>query len=332
MLLDVRNLRVTFPVRAGGILRPKFKTLVAVNDVSFQIKQGEALGVVGESGCGKSSLGRAILRLIEPTAGSVLWLGKDLVMLPEDEMNAVRQDLQIVFQDPLSSHNPTMSVGEIIGEPLTVFHPELSKTQREEKVGEIMREVHLRKDFVNRYPHELSGGECQRVSIARAMILSPKLIVFDEPMSALDVSTQAAIIRLIKLLLEKTNVSILFISHDLSVVWHLCQRLLVMYLGKLVEVADRESLFRQPRHPYTKALISAILIPDPALEKQRKRVQVQGEVPSPMNMPSGCVFRTRCPHASSLCATAVPKLEDVGSGRSVACHHWRDHVEEVPVT
>lgn len=259
------------------------------------------------------------------TQGRVVWMGQDLAGLNKSQMKGLRREMQIVFQDPLSSHNPRMTVGSIIGEPLTVFKPEIGKAARETEVQAVMRDVGLSPEIANRYPHELSGGQCQRVGIARAMILKPKLVICDEPVSALDVSTQAQVINVLRRLQREHGVALIFISHDLSVVRHLCQRILVMYLGHLMEIGTRDQMFDQPRHPYTQALINAVPIPDPRLQRAKPRVVVTGDLPSPLEPPSGCVFRTRCPYASQVCIKRIPELEVVADGQKVACHHWREN-------
>jgi|TARA_R110001583_G_scaffold17679_1_gene71193 oligopeptide transport system ATP-binding protein len=320
VLLDVKDLKVHFDVPAGGILFKKTVPLKAVDGVSFQIKAGETLGVVGESGCGKSTLGRAILRLIEPSAGEAIWLGRDLASINHKQMQALRADLQIIFQDPLASLDPRMTIGQIISEPLITHRPELTKAQVRDEVREIMERVGLLPDMINRYAHEFSGGQCQRIGIARAMILRPKLIVCDEAVSALDVSIQAQIVNLLQELQREFGLALLFISHDLSVVRHISHRILVLYLGNVMEIADRDTIYNAPKHPYTKALISAVPIPDPVLERNKERIVLTGELPSPINPPSGCVFRTRCPFAREKCATDVPKIEFLGPKHQVACH------------
>jgi len=325
-LLSVRDLKVHFDVRVGGILAGRYKPLKAVDGVSFDLQAGETLGIVGESGCGKSTLGRAILRLIEPSAGRTVWLGQDLAALDPKAMRARRQDMQIIFQDPLASLNPRMTVGEIIAEPLRTFEPGIGRKAVKARVKDMMAKVGLLPQMINRYPHEFSGGQCQRIGIARAMVLGPKLIVCDEPVSALDVSIQAQIVNLLMRLQQEFGLSLLFISHDLSVVRHISHRIMVLYLGRVMEIADREAIYARPRHPYTKALISAVPIPDPDKEQAKRRLVLQGDLPSPLAPPSGCVFRTRCPKATELCARETPPLEPDGSGdpHLVACHHWRE--------
>jgi len=325
-LLSVRDLKVHFDVRVGGVFAGRYKPLKAVDGVSFDLKAGETLGIVGESGCGKSTLGRAILRLIEPTAGRAVWLGEDLSSLGTEAMRAKRQDMQIIFQDPLASLNPRMTVGEIIAEPLRTFEPGIGRQAIRARVKDMMAKVGLLPQMINRYPHEFSGGQCQRIGIARAMILDPKLIVCDEPVSALDVSIQAQIVNLLMRLQQEFDLSLLFISHDLSVVRHISHRIMVLYLGKVMEIADRDSIYARPRHPYTKALITAVPIPDPDKERSKRRLVLQGDLPSPLAPPSGCVFRTRCPKATELCAREAPALEgtEAGARHLVACHHWQD--------
>jgi oligopeptide transport system ATP-binding protein len=323
-LLQVEGLKVHFPVAVRKGLRTRTVALKAVDGVSFSLGSGEALGVVGESGCGKSTLGRAVVQLVRRTEGRILWLGRDLSALSPDEMRPLRREVQIVFQDPLASHNPRMTARQIIGEPLGVLAPEMGAAQREAEVEAMMRAVGLNPELADRYPHELSGGQSQRVGIARAMILKPKLVVCDEPVSALDVSTQAQVINLIKRLKRDYGVAIIFISHDLSVVRQLCDRVMVMYLGHLVEIGPRDGIFDRPLHPYTRALLDAVPTPDPRRQRAKIRTAIKGEIPSPLDPPSGCVFRTRCPHATTVCIKAFPPLEDADEGQSVACHHWRE--------
>lgn len=322
-LLSVRNLKVYFPIISGGLIR-KTMPLKAVDDVSFNLYEGETLGVVGESGCGKSTLGRGILQLLELSGGEVVWLGTHIEGLSAPEMKGYRKELQIIFQDPLASLNPRMTIGDIIAEPLTVHFPELSTDQRKQRVREMMEQVGLLPLMINRYPHEFSGGQCQRIGVARAMILKPRLIVCDEPVSALDVSIQAQIINLIKDLQDAFGLSLIFISHDLSIVRHISHHIMVLYLGNMMEISDKENLYRNPKHPYTKALISAVPIPDPELEKNKKRLVLEGDLPSPLFPPSGCVFRTRCPLAQDICAEQKPEMTRITDGHQVACHFW-DH-------
>jgi len=322
-LLEVRDLKVHFPVKTGALISREV-ALKAVDGVSFTLAQGETLGVVGESGCGKSTLGRAVLNLIAPTAGEVVWLGRPIQGLSAADMRPLRRDMQIVFQDPLAALDPRMTVGEIIGEPLDTFLPSLPKAERKARVQEMMAKVGLSPQMANRYPHEFSGGQCQRIGVARAMILNPKLIVCDEPVSALDVSIQAQIINLLMRLQREFNLSLILISHDLSVVRHISHRVMVLYLGRVMEIASRDELYAGPRHPYTQALISAVPIPDPDREANKPRVILAGDMPSPFEPPSGCLFRTRCPRATTLCGETAPPEDHVSESHRVFCHHWRD--------
>jgi oligopeptide transport system ATP-binding protein len=318
-LLSVRDLKVHFPVKTGGLLG-RTVPLKAVDGISFDLKAGETLGIVGESGCGKSTLGRAILQLLPATAGSVAWLGKPIV--PSD-VHEMRREMQVVFQDPLASLDPRMTAGDIIAEPLRNYQGSLSRADVTARVQDMMAKVGLLPAMINRYPHEFSGGQCQRIGIARAMILRPKLVVCDEPVSALDVSIRAQVVNLLMALQKEFGLSLIFISHDLSVVRHISHRVMVLYLGRIMELADRDSLYAAPRHPYTQALIAAVPIPDPDKERAKRRIILTGDPPSPLNPPSGCVFRTRCPHATEICSQTVPPLESAGPGHEVACHHWR---------
>ncbi len=315
-LLSVRGLKVYFPVRQGGL----FGRQLALKAVD--VRAGETLGVVGESGSGKSTIGRAVLQLIKPTAGQVVWLGENIAGFSRAKMKPKRQSLQIVFQDPLASLNPRMTAGDIIAEPLDTFEPGIGRDERRRRVEEIMAKVGLLPQMINRYPHEFSGGQNQRIGIARAMILRPKLIIADEPVSALDVSIRAQIINLLGDLQKEFGISLIFISHDLAVVRHVSHRVLVLYLGKVMEIADSTALNARPRHPYTQALLSAAPVPDPTVEREKRRIVLQGDLPSPLNPPSGCVFRTRCPKAQAKCAAEIPKLEPRGGSADhlVACH------------
>jgi len=321
VLLSVRDLKVHFPVRTGGVLFGRYRQLKAVDGISFDLKAGETLGVVGESGCGKSTLGRAILQLLPATTGVVTWLGQPLGA--DADLNAVRRDMQVVFQDPLASLDPRMTAGDIIAEPLRNFYPDLGGAEITRQVRDMMAKVGLLPSMINRYPHEFSGGQCQRIGIARAMILKPKLVVCDEPVSALDVSVRAQVINLLMGLQRDLGLSLIFISHDLAVVRHISHRVMVLYLGKIMELADRDALYLTPRHPYTQALLAAVPVPDPALERAKARVILRGDPPSPLDPPSGCVFRTRCPHATDVCVAEIPGLENAGGAQEVACHHWR---------
>lgn len=315
-LLSVRHLEKRYPVR-GGLLSKSTNTVVAVDDVSFDIGRGESLGLVGESGCGKTTTGRCILRLIEPTSGQVEFDGRDLLKLNASEMRAARRHMQMIFQDPFASLNPRMTVASIVEEPL-IIHRMGSKPEREARAAELLNLVGLDPAFMKRFPHEFSGGQRQRIGIARALALNPQLIIADEPVSALDVSVQAQIVNLLKDLQEKLNLTFLFIAHDLSVVQHFSNRIGVMYLGKLVELAPARQLFRTPLHPYTKVLLSSIPIPDPAARK--KREGLQGEVPSLLSPPSGCRFHPRCPIAVDRCKTEEPPLRQIQSEQFAACH------------
>ena len=319
-LLSVNDLKVHFPIK-GGILGTTFAHVRAVDGVSFDLKPGETLGIVGESGCGKSTLGRALLRLIKSTEGRVVWAGKDLFSLGPKALRTERRQMQIIFQDPLASLDPRMSVETIIGKPLRIFHPELSRAEVRKRVFETMNQVGLAASMANRYPHEFSGGQCQRIGIARAIILKPRLIVCDEPVSALDVSIQAQIINLLMELQRELGVSLLFISHNLAVVRHISHRVMVLYLGKVMEIAERDDFYARPLHPYSQALISAVPIADPKLERGRPRVLLQGDIPSPINPPSGCRFRTRCPKATPVCTAQEPEMRGYGNGHFAACHH-----------
>jgi len=322
-ILSVRDLKVHFPLRGKGLFSSSIP-LKAVDGVSFDLFPRETLGIVGESGCGKSTLGRAILHLLPPTSGKVVWLGEDLTLLPSEALRRKRQEMQIVFQDPLASLDPRMTIGDIIAEPLRTFQPHLTKSQIQDRVMEILPQVGLNPFMRNRYPHEFSGGQCQRIGIARAMILKPKLIICDEPVSALDVSIRAQIVNLLQDLQEKFGISLIFISHDLSIVRHICHRIMVLYLGRVMEIAPAAEIYNHPRHPYTKALISAVPIPDPRKERKKQRTLLKGDLPSPVAPPSGCVFRTRCPQADARCAAEVPILETAENERHlVACHYWR---------
>ncbi len=315
-LIEVRGLVKYFPVR-GGILQRTQGWVKAVDDVSFTIRRGETLGLVGESGCGKTTVGRLLLRLIEPTAGQVLFEGRDLTSASGSELKALRREMQIIFQDPFSSLDPRSQIADSIGEGLLI-HGVRDARERRRLVLDIMRRVGLAEDHMRRYPHEFSGGQRQRIGIARALVLQPKFIVCDEPVSALDVSIQAQVLNLLKQLQREFKLTYMFIAHNMSVVEHISDRIVVMYLGKVVEVAERMELYRNPQHPYTQALMSAIPVPNPDLK--RERTILTGDVPSPLNPPSGCPFHPRCPVAIDVCSRVVPPLIDLGGEHLAACH------------
>ena len=319
-LLRVEDLSVRFQVAGRGFMAKK-QSLRAVDGVSFDIRPGETLGIVGESGCGKSTLTRAILNLVSPSGGTVHWGDRDLTTLNKKSMNALRRHIQIVFQSPLASLNPRMTIGEIIAEPLDVFEPHLSKEERSTRARNMMETVGLRPDMAGRYPNEFSGGQCQRASIARAMIANPQLLICDEAVSALDVSIKAQIINLLKKLQKETGIAIIFVSHDLAIVRQISHRVLVMYLGKVMELAPANTLFADPQHPYTKALLEAVPRPDPAYERNKVATVLKGDIPSPLSPPSGCVFRTRCPVAKPNCIRSVPELTGQDGIHKVACHY-----------
>jgi oligopeptide/dipeptide ABC transporter ATP-binding protein len=318
-LLQVRGLRKYFEVRGKGVFRRTTAHVQAVDGIDFDLAPGETLGIVGESGCGKSTLGRTILQLIPATDGNVLYGGRDLTGLSKREMRELRQDLQIVFQDPYASLDPRMPVSAIVAEPLRI-HGRYGDGGKA-RVRELLELVGLRAEHANRFPHEFSGGQRQRIGIARALALEPKVLILDEPVSALDVSIQAGIINLLRELQERLGLAYIFIAHDLSVVRHISHRVAVMYLGKIVELGTAQQLYEQPTHPYTQALLSAVPIPDPVRERARTRIVLEGDVPNPINPPSGCRFRTRCWKATELCAQEVPELVDRGHGHPSACHY-----------
>jgi oligopeptide/dipeptide ABC transporter ATP-binding protein len=314
-LLEVKELKQYFPIK-GGIFGRTVNHVKAVDGVSFEIYEGETVSIVGESGCGKSTTGRAILRLDEPTSGKILFNGEDLLQLSKEKMRQMRRDLQVIFQDPYASLNPRQTVGRIIEEAMEILNV-IPKKERAQRTIELLEQVGLRADMVNRYPHEFSGGQRQRIGIARALAVQPKLLICDEAVSALDVSVQAQVLNLLKKLQKEYKLTYLFISHDLGVVRHISDRIIVMYLGNIVEIADKKSLFENPQHPYTKALLSAI--PAPTRKQKRERVILKGDVPSPINPPTGCRFHTRCPIATDQCKVNTPKLRQIETGQYVAC-------------
>ncbi len=318
-LVEVTDLKMHFPISEGIIFQKSVGAVKAVDGVSFTIKRGETLGLVGESGCGKTTTGRCILQLETPTEGQIKFDGVEMTTLEARGLREMRRRIQVIFQDPYSSLNPRMKVGDIVGEPMYVHGVEPDKKARRARVRELLSTCGLRPEMDDRYPHEMSGGQRQRVGIARALALEPEFIICDEPVSALDVSIQAQVINLLEDLREKFNLTYLFIAHDLSVVRHLCHRVAVMYLGKIVELADCDELYDNPQHPYTKALLSAVPVPDPEVERKRQRIIVTGEVPSPINPPSGCVFHPRCSIAVENCRRDVPELRELSPGHWAAC-------------
>jgi oligopeptide transport system ATP-binding protein len=332
VLLQVDNLKMHFPITQGIVFQRQVGAIKAVDGLSFKLFRGETLGLVGESGCGKSTTGRAILQLYRPTDGQVNFEGIELTTMKGEELRKTRRRMQMIFQDPYASLNPRMTVGSIIGEPLEVHGLGGSKKERQEIVQGLLKTVGLNPYFVNRYPHEFSGGQRQRIGVARALAVRPSFIVCDEPISALDVSIQAQIINLLEDLQREMDLTYLFIAHDLSVVRHISDRIAVMYLGKIVELADRDALYENPMHPYTQALLSAVPIPDPVIETERRRVILEGDVPSPANPPKGCNFNTRCPQVMDVCRDNDPTFTDIGgTGHYVACFLY-DEVKPIPVT
>ena len=323
-LVEVRHLKMHFPVTQGILLQKVIGQVKAVDDVSFTIRQGETLGLVGESGCGKTTTGRCILRLLTPTSGEIKFDGLDITRLDQSALREVRRKIQVIFQDPYSSLNPRMTIGQIIGEGPMVYKLTKSKTENLDRVKELLSLAGLPTNVHTRYPHELSGGQRQRVGIARALSMNPSFIVCDEAVSALDVSIQAQIINLLEDLQERLGLTYLFIAHDLSVVRHISNRVAVMYLGHIAELTESRRLYREPLHPYTQALLSAVPIPDPVAEAEREHIILRGEVPSPLNPPSGCVFHPRCPIATDQCKAETPKFEEKRPGHWVACHHALD--------
>jgi len=320
LLLRVENLVKYFPVSSGSFFRRQASVVHAVDDISFDLHRGETLGLVGESGCGKSTTGRTILQLYRPTSGSVYLEGVDLVKLKGKDLRMIRRKMQMIFQDPYASLNPRMTVGEIVSDPLLVYNEAKSRKEIDEEVRYLLGLVKLDPSYTNRYPHEFSGGQRQRIGVARALALRPQLIVCDEPISALDVSIQAQVVNLLVELQKQFKLTYLFIAHDLSMVRHVCDRVAVMYLGVIIELADCHELYHNPLHPYTQALLSSVPIPDPNVEEKRQRTILKGEIPSPVNPPSGCRFRTRCPIVQAVCAKLKPEWREIKPSHFVACH------------
>ena len=327
-LLVVRDLYKYFPIHAGIVSR-HVGDVKAVDGIDFSIRSGETLGLVGESGSGKTTVGRVVLRLLPATKGEVIFDGRNVHQLPREEVRKLRKEMQIIFQDPYASLNPRMTVGDIIGEPLAIHHLAKGKAA-EDRVQELLRLVGLQSYHANRYPHEFSGGQRQRIGVARALAVSPKFIVADEPVSALDVSIQAQVVNLLQDLQAQFGLTFLFIAHDLAVVRHISNRVAVMYVGKIMEIADRDDLYENPLHPYTQALLSAIPIPDPKVEQRRKRILLTGDIPSPVNPPSGCRFHTRCPIAFDRCRVEVPPLKEYAPNHTAACHWVEEHGGQAP--
>ncbi len=328
-LCRVQDLKVHFPVRRG-LLQRQVASVKAVDGVSFEVEQGHTLGLVGESGCGKSTTVRAMLKLVPATAGSFQLEGREILTLAGNELRKARQHMQMVFQDPYASLNPRMTVFDTLAEPLRVHGIASARSELEDRVRTLMQQVGLSAAYMRRYPHEFSGGQRQRIGIARSVALKPKLVLLDEPVSALDVSIQAQILNLLADLQAELGLTYVFVAHDLAVVRHICRTISVMYLGRIVESSPAEDLFRSPRHPYTQALLSAIPVPDPVVERKRKRLVLKGEVPSPLNPPSGCHFHPRCPVATDRCKSEAPKLNEVERGRFVACHAVEDLAGKAP--
>jgi oligopeptide transport system ATP-binding protein len=332
IILKVRNLKKHFPIQRGLMIKRNVGYVYAVDGINFDIHEGETLGLVGESGSGKTTAGRTILQLYKPTEGEVEFAGNNLTSIKGEELRLLRPRMQMIFQDPYASLNPRMNVGDIISEPLLI-HTDMNRSQRMERVHQLLEMVGLNPRFDRRYPHEFSGGQRQRIGVARAMSLNPEFVVCDEPISALDVSVQAQVVNLLEDLQEQLGLTYLFIAHDLSMVRHISNRVAVMYLGKIMELADREDLYDNPMHPYTQALLSAVPVPDPVVEAERRRIILEGDVPSPVEPPPGCVFHTRCPLAVDICREEVPAFREVMPRHHVACHLVEENVDgtiEVP--
>ena len=319
LLLQVMNLKKYFPASKGLFTNRQVRFVKAVDDVSFDVYDGETLGLVGETGCGKTTVARTILQLYHPTSGKIIFDGVDLSSLPENDLRKMRRRMQMIFQDPYASLNPRMTVGSIISAPLDV-HTDLKRSEKQEKVQDLLKLVGLNPDFVNRYPHEFSGGQRQRIGIARALALSPDLVICDEPISSLDVSIQAQVVNLLEELQDRLGLTYIFVAHDLSMVRHISDRMVVMYLGKVMELADRNEIYLHPRHPYTKALMSAVPIPNPRKARDRQRIILKGDIPSPLNPPQGCNFNTRCPLAQEICFEKDPEYREIEPNHFVACH------------
>ncbi len=328
-VLRVQDLTVRFSSPGGGVFHRHERELKAVDGISFDLHEGETLGIVGESGCGKSTLARTVLGLIPPQRGRVLWMGEDITQLGAEQMRQKRKELQMVFQDPIASLNPRMTAGAIIAEPLWTFYPHMERLQVEERTRGIMKMVGLLPNQINRYPHEFSGGQCQRIGIARSLVLNPKLLICDEPVSALDVSIQAQIVNLLRDLQKKLGLALIFIAHDLSIVRHISDRVMVMYMGRSMELAEKKALYRRPYHPYTLALMKSVPVPDPNQARAiRQDEWLKGDMPSPFNPPKGCIFHSRCPHLVQRCQADVPALRRMEHGDWVACHR----AEELDLT
>jgi oligopeptide transport system ATP-binding protein len=319
VLLQVKNLKKYFPVSTGLFTNRQVRFVKAVDDVSFDVYDGETLGLVGETGCGKTTVARTILQLYHPTSGQIIFDGVDLTSLPENDLRKMRRRMQMIFQDPYASLNPRMTVGSIISAPLDV-HTNLTRSEKQDKVQDLLKLVGLNPDFVNRYPHEFSGGQRQRIGIARALALSPDLVICDEPISSLDVSIQAQVVNLLEELQDRLGLTYIFVAHDLSMVRHISDRIVVMYLGKVMELADRNEIYLHPRHPYTKALMSAVPIPNPRKARDRQKIILKGDIPSPLNPPEGCNFNTRCPLAQDICFKKDPEYREIEPRHYVACH------------